>query len=192
MALDNEPEVGMVHGETNATTGHVLEASDLGVEGAMGVPPDEPAGETPLSGRAISDTPDEDEYQSCGAMTNADERFIYQLARDIEADPERTVSEMYSPPRVTAAASALPHLGILPGFAMDLRTCDQHGVPWNFDLAERRQAAREQFHKEKPMVLIGTPMCTRWGPWQHINDKKRDPVEVNLELVKARVHLAFM
>ena len=46
------------------------------------------------------------------------------------------VSEIYSPPRVTAAARRLPHLGVLPGFAMDLRN------GWDFDNAERRREAR--------------------------------------------------
>ena len=33
-----------------------------------------------------------------------------------------TVSEIYSPPRVTRAARMLPHLGITPGFATSLST----------------------------------------------------------------------
>ena len=149
--------------ELRQCTGHAPQwAPGLGVQGAMGVPADDAStGETPdlavIGGSpcgcgSSQEIPSGDEYQCCGTRTSADESFIYQLARDLGADPERTVSEMYSPPRVTAAASALPHLGILPGFAMDLRTCDEHGIPWNFDLAERRQAARDQFHREKPMA----------------------------------------
>ena len=42
------------------------------------------------------------------------------------------------------------------------------------------------------MFIIGTPMCTRWCTWQHVNDTRRDPKIVERELVRARVHLAFM
>ena len=51
--------------------------------------------------------------------------FVYALARDLGADAERTVSEFYSPERVTDAAKRLKHLHILPGFALDLRTCEE-------------------------------------------------------------------
>ena len=167
----------------------------------MGVPPDEPAGETP-SPRAdasvsvvgggsvygygsVRDTPlDIDDVQD-EPMSRAEEHFIYQLTKDLGGDPDRTISEMYSPPRLTAAARKLPHLQLVPGFALDLRTCDEDGVAWNFDVAERRDAARKKFHEERPMFLVGTPMCTRWCSWQHINDAKRDPEEVRREHVQA-------
>jgi len=178
----------------------------IGVEGAMGVPPDEPAGETPSPraeasvsavgggsyGCGSSEAPIDNDTVQNEPMSRADEHFIYQFTRDLGGDPDRTISEMYSPPRLTAAARKLPHLQLVPGFALDLRTCDENGVAWNFDVAERRDAARKKFHEEKPMFLVGTPMCTRWCSWQHINDAKRDPVEVRRELVQAQVHLAFM
>jgi hypothetical protein len=102
------------------------------------------------------------------------------------------VAEMFSPPRVTAAAERIKHLQILPGFALDLRTCDEHGTPWNFDSAERRQAARQKLQAEKPMFLVGTPMCRRFCGWQRINDPKRDPEVVKREHTQALVHLGFM
>ena len=37
------------------------------------------------------------------------------------------VSEVYSPPRVTAATKLLPELRLLPGFALDLTTKDTDG-----------------------------------------------------------------
>ena len=46
------------------------------------------------------------------------------------------VSEIYSPPRVTKAASkVLPELGVIPGFALDVTTADAHGELWDFDRA---------------------------------------------------------
>ena len=43
-----------------------------------------------------------------------------------------SVAEIYSPPRVTKAATVLPRLGIEPGAALDITTCDERGVPWDF------------------------------------------------------------
>ena len=41
---------------------------------------------------------------------------------------------MYSPPRVTAAATKLlPELRVIPGFALDLTTSDVDGRAWDFD-----------------------------------------------------------
>ena len=41
------------------------------------------------------------------------------------------VSEIYSPPRVTAAVKLLPEMNCVPGFALDLTTVDEQGRPWN-------------------------------------------------------------
>ena len=42
------------------------------------------------------------------------------------------VSEIYSPPRVTALAKMLPSLGMIPGFAMDITVNDKNGNPYDF------------------------------------------------------------
>jgi len=114
-----------------------------------------------------------------------------QLLHDIGRDAP-VVSEVYSPPRVTEAARLRPDLGIAPGFALDLTTYDEHGVKWDFDVAERRQAAREKVKKEKPLLLIGSTMCTRFCAWQHVNDQRRTAEEVRRDQVRALVHLRFV
>ena len=101
------------------------------------------------------------------------------------------LAEIYSPPRISAAAKLLPSLGCLPGFALDLTTNDENGCPWNFDKVEQRRKAWELLERERPMLLVGTPMCTAFSTWQAINDLKRDPEEVNREKIKAMVHLKF-
>jgi hypothetical protein len=95
-------------------------APGRGVRGALVVPSDELPSETPSW-----------DCQICSkenTITEADKNFIYQLARDLGADAERSVSEIYSPPRVTAAAQKLKWLHVLPGFALDLSTTDEDGV----------------------------------------------------------------
>ena len=59
-----------------------------------------------------------------------DDRELEDLLKELHV----TVSEIYSPPRVTAM---LPQGDLLPGFAMDITTNDEDGNPWNFDLHEQ-------------------------------------------------------
>ena len=101
------------------------------------------------------------------------------------------VSEIYSPPRVTAATKLLPELRCVPGFALDLTTTDERGRRWDFDDADTRERARALLRAQKPMLLIGSPMCTAFSSWQNINSKFRDPRVVEQELSRARVHLEF-
>ena len=56
-----------------------------------------------------------------------------KYSRERRGALKKLVSEIYSPPRVTAAAKLLPCLDCTPGFALDLTTLDEHGNPWNFD-----------------------------------------------------------
>ena len=74
------------------------------------------------------------------------------------------LSEIYSPPRVTKILSGMPSHALAPGFALDLTCTDPHdGLPWDFDKLEKRERARALFREQRPMVLIGSPMCTAWG-----------------------------
>ena len=103
------------------------------------------------------------------------------------------VSEIYSPPRVTKLLSSMPNHFLAPGFALDLTCTDPaDGLPWDFDNPVKRARARRLFRAQKPLVLIGSPMCTAWSTWQRLNNVKRDPAVVERELVRARVHLDFV
>ena len=104
---------------------------------------------------------------------------------------KQIVSEIYSPPRVTAVAKLLPELRCVPGFALDLTTTDEAGQPWDFDNAGQRKRARAMVEEQRPMLLIGSPMCTAFSAWQHINRIKRDPTIVSREYVRAMVHIRF-
>ena len=105
----------------------------------------------------------------------------------------KIVSEIYSPPRVTRMISRLPEFGLVSGFALDV-TCDDpdDGMPWDFDIEEKRQKAERKVREEKPMVLIGSPMCTAFCTWQALNNLKRDPDVVKKELERAIMHLEFV
>ena len=49
--------------------------------------------------------------------------------RDRNSSVRRLVSEIYSPPRVTAATKLLPELKCVPGFALDLIVNKEDGKP---------------------------------------------------------------
>ena len=111
--------------------------------------------------------------------------------RERKAAIRAVVSEIYSPPRVTAAVKLLPELKLIPGFALDLTVADSDGRLWDFDDVVMRDRARKKLLDEKPMLLVGSPMCTAFSTWQRINNKIRDPVTVKGELKRARQHLEF-
>jgi hypothetical protein len=114
-------------------------------------------------------------------------RYMRERTRGIKA----VVSEIYSPPRVTAATKLLPELRIIPGFALDLTTADTDGLLWDFDSKVMRDRAMKKLKEERPLLLIGSPMCTAFSTWQRINNLIRDPVTVNAEKKRAIVHLEF-
>ena len=74
------------------------------------------------------------------------------------------VSEIYSPPRVSAVAKMCPSYGVLPGFALDLTTHDDDGRHWDFDEEEMRTRAWKKIEKEQPLLLIGCLLYTSPSP----------------------------
>ena len=111
------------------------------------------------------------------ALGGDSQRYRRERSKAVKA----IVAEIYSPPRVTAAAKLLPELRLIPGFALDLTTEDSDGRKWDFDEKEMRDRAKQRLADEQPMLLVGSPMCTAFSTWQRINDKLRDPVTVAAE-----------
>jgi len=74
--------------------------------------------------------------QQLGACPAA---YVREQRRGLRA----LVSEIYSPPRVTAMLRSMPSLRLAPGFALDLTVPSEiDGSIWDFSLAEKRQQAR--------------------------------------------------
>ena len=130
-------------------------------------------------------------------------RDILQLVNDLGGDRrayrrerckaiKATVAEMYSAPRVTAALKGLPGLNLIPGFALDLTTCDEEGNAWDFMGPAMRQKARDLIDREKPMFIIGSPQCTAYSTFQQLNNTYRDPITVKKERIVADMHMSFM
>ena len=75
---------------------------------------------------------------------------------------------------------------------MDLTTCDENGRPWDFDDPRQRAQTRERLRRDKPLVLIGSPMCTAFCRLQIINFARMHPDRVRAILSRARMHLNFV
>ena len=104
------------------------------------------------------------------------------------------VSEIYSPPRVTAEIRRQRHRHLLPGFALDLTVTDpDDGQPWDFCCMEKRDKARALRRRQKPFLLIGSPMCTAFGTWQYLNEaKSSDTMKIKRSRVRAELHMEFV
>ena len=100
------------------------------------------------------------------------------------------VAELYSLPRVTEMAGTM---GMKPGFALDLMKDDEDdGEPWDFSRAEKRKKAAEKVDREKPFMLITSPMCAKFCQLQALfNYPRMDPKKVSEAIMEAMTHLKF-
>ena len=76
-------------------------------------------------------------------------------------EARKKVTELFSPPRVTAEIQRLPVLNLVAGSTFDLRM-DAQGRSWNFLLKKDRDRAREQMEQEKPFLVVGSPTTRAW------------------------------
>merc|ERR1739836_354698 len=77
------------------------------------------------------------------------------------------------------------------GWALDLCTRDDRGIPWDFTRTEMRNKAARKVLEDKPLVLIGSPPCTDWSMQMNLNWDRMDPATVAERKRTARVHLEF-
>ena len=90
--------------------------------------------------------------------------------RERATQTRRLVSEVFSPPRITHAMRLVPDIDLVPGFALDLTTCDpDDGMPWDFDVKAKRDKARRLLQEQRPLFIIGSPDCTAFSSWQVLN-----------------------
>ena len=60
------------------------------------------------------------------------------------------VSDVYSLPRVAAAAGFLHSLEIIPGASLDITVNQETGEPWDFDILENRKRGRKLYEEQGP------------------------------------------
>ena len=114
--------------------------------------------------------------------------------REKRASCRRLVSEMYSPPRVTAEIRRMKHRHLLPGFALDLTVVDpDDGLPWDFSNAGKREKARQMRRRQRPYILIGSPECKEFSTLHALNKAtSSDPAAYDRAKRRAKKHIEFM
>ena len=108
----------------------------------------------------------------------------------VETNGVNDVSEIYSPPRVTAMAEKM---GLRAGWALDLVEVDpEDGLPWDFSTQAKREKALRKIKTDKPFVLIASPMCGPFSALQSLcNYPKMRHEEVKKKLSDAMAHIEF-
>ena len=74
----------------------------------------------------------------------------------------------------------MPRYGLAPGLALDLTTNDDRGIPWDFTKKSHRDRAEALLDEQRPIIIIGSPVCTAFSQWQFLNDPKR-PADIVAE-----------
>ena len=95
--------------------------------------------------------------------------IMWAVSKEILDDqhcPKGSVCEIYSPSRVEPVAQAA---GFGMGKSFDITTVDEHGVPWDFSKPARRQKVLDYIAKERPMLVVGSPMCKMFSKLQRLS-----------------------
>jgi hypothetical protein len=108
-----------------------------------------------------------------------------------EEATKEVVSELFSPPRVTAALKSKDHGWLRAGSSFDLVVDAVSGQSWDFLQAEDRRRCWRQLQREDPWVVIGSPPCTVFSALQALN-KGRTPIkEQQRKLIEGTILLNF-
>ena len=120
---------------------------------------------------------------------NSDEQRAAEELDMYGRDCTNHVTEMYSPPRVPKMTRIM---NLIPGMAFDLTQMDEEdGVPWDFNVPAKRNKARTVVQSERPLLLIGSPMCAAFSQLQRINFAKMNKERAEEILKHGRRHLEF-
>ena len=96
------------------------------------------------------------------------------------------VAEVCSPPRVATHARAF---GLRPGWSLDITNHDHGGEPWDFSKPKMRERIRKKIQRDKPLLIIGSPMCTDWSTMMNLNWPRMSEDQINSRMKAARMHL---
>ena len=204
--LENLPELETSVARTIAYG--ALDNKHYGVRGAIGAPSEEPRGETPKGDSKIDQVENEIKgmLAQLGTIKNASDvrKIIDKLGQSkglkhkvkqmqrpsMRNTGSNDISEAYSPARCTAMATKVR--GLRPGFAIDLTTADENGVPWDFSDDKMQKKAMDKIDAEEPFMLITCPMCAKFCALQALFNYPRMPAsKVWAELEAAMKHLKF-
>ena len=99
--------------------------------------------------------------------------YSRKYAREQRTTMKRMVTEIYSPPRITAEIKRGRWRSVAPGLAFDLTVTDPDGrQALDFRRADKRAKARAIIREQRSILLIASLECTAYSVWQRINDAK--------------------
>ena len=104
-------------------------------------------------------------------------------------DEQGAICEIYSPPRVARIGEKR---GLGPGWSLDFTTTDSEGRAWDFDDPRCRERARRLVERTRPLLLIGSPMCTWFSQLQALNKKRLSPAVFQENFDRTCRHLVFV
>ena len=127
---------------------------------------------------------DEEMYRQIDDIPDDDSNMINAVISIVQ----NHVSEIWSPPRVTALAHEFK---LVPGFAYDIQVNDSNGVPWDFDIPEQRNQCIRDVLQQKPNFVVGSPMCTAFSILQGLNRAKMGDTKWQAMWDKGVRHMLF-
>ena len=77
------------------------------------------------------------------------------------------------------------------GFALDLITCDEQGIPWGLSKAAMQQKALQLLENIKPTTLVLRSSCTMFSIMHNPNIGKMKQEDVKARTKEAVAHFAF-
>ena len=95
-----------------------------------------------------------------GIETQFNQTMLHMLRANME------VAEFYSPARVIQMAR---EMGLRAGWGLDHTTTDDDGRAWGFNSVEMRNRAIHRALKDRPLLLIGSPVCIAYSTMNNIN-----------------------
>ena len=107
--------------------------------------------------------------------------YVAALARNL-------VTEVYSPPRVVKFAARHK---LQEGHSIDIQCNDENGEPWDLNSNQKRNQLIHLIVDTKPILVIGSPMCTMFSTLQNLNKNKRDEEAHNARVKQAISHIDF-
>eukprot|EP00973_Karenia_brevis_P057945 8066748-Karenia_brevis.AAC.1 len=122
-------------------------------------------------------------------LNKRDRQILGELNNIAEKCNDPDVCEIYSPPRVTQHTG---EFGLTAGWSLDLTTYDTDGRAWDFNQADMRERAIRKVEEDKPLVVIGSPMCTNFSTLMNANWARMDPKQAEARWLNAVAHMNFV
>ena len=148
------------------------------------------AGPPPKTPRR-SDTPRVSAEADAGYMELLDANSVEEANSVVKAmDFDHDVSELYNP---NVFCNRAKYFGLRPGYAFDMtQPRESDGQPWDFRRHDHRRDAYFILRKDRPLLLVGSPVCTAFSQIMALNWDKMAPEERGKMIHEGVEHLKFV